>query len=114
MQEYLRVKVKSLAAEAKIIRDEERKAKAHRKFDLRLGLAEHRRGVVRHAARSSLLAYGFLRNTPYLSMEKNCRREPDWNAIEKMVMKYGLGDRRDIAQKFSEWKDQNARPDHPA
>ena len=104
MQEYLRVKVKSLAAEARIIRTEERRAKAHKQRDLLQGLQHHRRVIVRQAARSSLLAYGFLRGHEYTTMEKSCKTSPDWGAIEKMIYRYGVGDKRDIAQRFSEWK----------
>lgn len=70
----LRVKIKSLAAEARIIRQEERRA-------LRLStedpdrlpryrtLRDHRRQDVRTAARAALLAYAFLRGRAYATVE---------------------------------------------
>ena len=82
---YLKVKIKSLAAEAKIIRVEERKNKKARQ-----GLAEHRRTVVRNEARHSLLAYGFLRGKKYSQMEAKCHEYPDFERVERMVKKYGV------------------------
>lgn len=105
MREYLKVKVKSLAAEARIIRLEERRAKAQKRKDLLLGLQSHRRGIVRTASRSTHLAYGFLRGRPYHAMERTTRTEPNWDAVQKMIEKYGQEDRRLLAQKFADWKD---------
>lgn len=104
MREYLKVKVKSLAAEARIIQLEERLARARRRRDLVMGLAEHRRVTVRKASRSTHLAYGFLRGRAYHTMERTCRTEPDWGAVQKMIEKYGEGDRRVLVQKFADWK----------
>ena len=105
---YLKVKIKSLAEEARIIRKEERKAKNsyHSKFArkndmrphfayLRKGLREHRVGIVRTAARETLLAYGFLRGIPYKKIEPKCHPMPAhvWaeflKPIRKMLDKYG-------------------------
>jgi hypothetical protein len=82
----LKVKVKSLAAEAKIIRLEERRASTP---EARASLHQHRVGIVRLAARNTLLAYGYLRGRSYRQIEASCKRPPDWSAVEKMVMKYG-------------------------
>lgn len=76
----LRVKIKSLAEEARIIRREERgcgKSRARcrlpeaaAKLDLaRCSLREHRVGVVRRESRYSLLAYAFLRGRPFRAVE---------------------------------------------
>jgi hypothetical protein len=81
---YLKVKIKSLAAEAKIIRAEERK---NPKF--RFGLAEHRRTIVRSEARHTLLAYGFLRGKKYEEIEPKAHEKPDWARVERMIEKYG-------------------------
>ncbi len=53
----LKVKIKSLAEEARIIRKEERKAKLRGDWQLFHRLQEHRRTVVRSEARCSQLAY---------------------------------------------------------
>lgn len=85
---FLKVKVKSLAAEARIIRLEERRA-GH--GDLRDRLAVHRRWSVRFEARHSLLAYGYLRGISYVAMERTTRDDnaPDWNHVEQMVKRFG-------------------------
>lgn len=105
MREYLKVKIKSLASEARIIRLEERRARARNRRELRIGLADHRRGIIRKTARSSLLAYGFLRDVPYRVMEQKTHTEPDWGAVQRMIQNFGNGDKRDLTQRFAEWKD---------
>lgn len=82
---FLRVKLKSLAAEAKIIRLEE----ARNKY-LRHELSAHRRGTVRVAARNTLLAYAFLRGRTYKSVEPNAHTPPNWKEVERMVRQYGV------------------------
>lgn len=81
---FLKVKVKSLAAEARIIRREER-----RNPELRGDLAAHRREVVRKEARHSLLAYGYLRGRSYRAMERTTHAEPSWAEVERMIRRYG-------------------------
>lgn len=87
---YLKVKIKSLAAEARIIRHEESKALKRKNTALKDGLACHRRGIVRSAARLTHLAYGFLRGRPYKALEAKCAVKPDWDRVWKMVEKYGV------------------------
>lgn len=106
MNDYLKIKIKSLAAEARIIRHRERRL---RRFKVKgeaaisrkvgqlsdkakatwFGLHSHRTREVRGEARSSLLAYGYLRGTPYLAMESKCHTKPDWLNIGRMIEKYG-------------------------
>ena len=101
--DHLKIKIKSLAAEAAIIRHAERKArrrvdwvKAHGSdndlFDARYAresLSDHRRGVVRSEARHSLLAYGFLRGRAYSSMETVTHTPPDWARVKDLVGRFG-------------------------
>lgn len=101
-REMLRVKIKSLACEAQIIRKEE-KHSLHRKKRVFRGrviwrgqtsqlhheLWHHRITVVRRAAREAGLAYGFIRGRTWQQMEPTCKVEPDWQAIAKMLQKYG-------------------------
>lgn len=89
---FLKVKVKSLAEESRIIRREERKLHGQDNIMLRNELHLHRVFVVRKAARETHLAYGFLRGRMYQQMEKGTDkyRQPDWTAVAKMVKKYGL------------------------
>ena len=84
-REMLKVKLKSLAAESRIIRKEERKAKG----SLREELYRHRIDVVRKVTRDTLIAYGLIRGRTIEQMEPNRKSEPDWDAINKMIMKYG-------------------------
>lgn len=81
---FLKVKIKSLAVEAKIIKLEERKAKQSYRYhkscqgheeqyetalDTFWGLRFHRKNEVGPEARASHLAYAFIRNRSYLSTE---------------------------------------------
>jgi len=83
---YLKVKLKSLAEEARIIRAETNKAKLP---SIKDGLASHRRGIVRYEARHTLLAYGFLRGRSYRQLEQKAKEAPNWAKVRKMVEKYG-------------------------
>ena len=97
MSVFLKVKVKSLAAEARIIRHEERKTRGQ----IRCSLHEHRVGTVRREARNTLLAYGYLRARSYAQMERSPKTQPAWDSVERMIKKYGQ-----IKQPLEEWKDE--------
>jgi len=90
---FLKVKVKALAAEARIIRQEEVKLKGQDNALLRSQLCEHRRHTLRRAAREAQLAYGYLRGRTYLQLEPSGTKAksslPDWSNVFKMVKKYG-------------------------
>ncbi len=89
---FLRVKLKSLAAEADIIRLEERKANKYKDFTLQNELSVHRKYVVRRQARATLLAYQYLRGVPYHVCESPNPAKPnppDWISVGKMVRRYG-------------------------
>lgn len=83
---YLKVKIKSLAAEAKIIRKETKRAKL---ISIKNGLYRHRIDVVRVEARHTHLAYGFLRGKTYQQIEHNAQEAPNWPKVRKMIEKYG-------------------------
>ena len=87
---YIKVKLLSLAAEAKIIRKQEQLARHHRDRIRRLGLAGHRTGIVRHEARHALLAYAYLRGTPYKTVEAKCHgnSKPDFGKVRNSLEKY--------------------------
>ena len=82
----LKVKIKSLAVEARIIRKEERKAKLQ---FIRNHLQNHRRYNVRDEARWSQLAYGFLRGLEYSQMEAKNSTDVNWTRVTKLVEKFG-------------------------
>lgn len=119
----LKVKIKSLAAEAPMIRMEERRAKGRRLAEafvgrddaLREELYRHRLDVVRPEQRASLLAYAFLRGRPLATVEKKCRpgNEPDWKRVGQLVEKFGVvytakADKEAQADRLREWRDQAA------
>ena len=88
---FLRVKIRSLAEEAKIIRHEEAKcrrphAEPREPYEqLRL----HRTGEVRDEARSALLAYGLLRGRAYAQIERFSLEPPDLNRVLELLRKFG-------------------------
>lgn len=154
MHVYLKIKIKTLAAEARDIRQEERKIninareRIHLRRDIKLGtyrdmhnrrtndfigeavilrlqkklersrnilnnskaqarfrgLHTHRTIEVRKEARSSFLAYGFLRGLGYKSIE-DTKKKVDWDRVESLVKKYSEDDPRITLQRFAEWKD---------
>jgi hypothetical protein len=115
MQVYLKVKVKSLAAEAAIIRLEERKVKARRawaraqqkdetELTLRFnGLREHRKRAVRVEARISQLAYGFLRRTPYSRVEHADSQPFDKKRVCGLLTRYGDVPAKEAEERLEQW-----------
>lgn len=97
---YLKVKIKSLAEEAKIIRLETKHAKLG---SIRLGLYLHRIHVVRPEARHTHLAYGFLRGREYHQIEPKAHTAPNWKKVRKMVEKYGTHSTWEVHQHTDEW-----------
>ena len=99
----LRVKIKSLAVEAKIIRREEHKSLRTAAFNKRTGVPSdntwfghdaaprelylHRVINVREEARASLLAYAFLRGKPYKHVEPNSRKGFDFNKVARICQR---------------------------
>jgi hypothetical protein len=92
----LKIKLKTLAYEAKEIRKFEKKLF---KAGARLGrqdlvwkansLHDHRQQVVRNAARSTHLAYGFIKGKPYEALEKDPHTQPNWKEVLRMICNYG-------------------------
>ena len=87
-REMLRVKLKNLADEARLIRREERRTHGTLRDELYL----HRINIVRSAARETLLAYGFIKGLTLAQMEPTRRTEPNWDNVKKMLKKYGPSD----------------------
>lgn len=90
---HLQIKIKSLAAEALIIRA---KAKSlmrlprpaeNSKIKHRLDL--HRTTVVRPHARVNHLAYGLLRGVPYEVMESKCNEPPSFDRVASIARRFG-------------------------
>jgi len=118
MLAYLKIKIKSLAVEAQIIRKEEQKFKKRRGETCReifWGLRNHRTQDVRSESRSALIAYGFLKGKSYASIEppgtgkKGRRPQPDWVRINQLIVKYGVNkDAANIKKAVEVWKDPEA------
>ncbi len=89
MKTYLKIKLLSLAAEARIIRREEQRWPGE--HHVRTGPHEHRVLDVRREARSALLAYGFLRHRAYRTIEPKCHRAPGWKRTQQLVEVLGAG-----------------------
>ncbi len=113
----LRVKLKTLAYEARVIRREERLA--HDRMDLALveSLHNHRTHIVRREARATLLAYQYLRGFKYEAVEADAKTRPWWDAVHRMVHKHGglnFGHKKWIAGKNLEEKMPAVAPAAPA
>lgn len=104
MKTRLKIKIMSLAAEARIIRNEERKAAARARFlkerqgreadaassaDLRSSLHSHRVNAVRPESRASNLAYALLRGRRYDQVEQSCYSQPDWSRVASLLTTFG-------------------------
>ncbi len=127
MSIYLKIKIKSLAEEARMIRREERKQLGYGRHlrrvdrDARVNTPEaerwannpvfhthsrlhhHRVTVVRTAAREAQLAYGYLRGRPLLMVESNLTNEftkrPKWGQVLKLVLRYDeSGESRELVE----------------
>lgn len=127
MKTQLKIKIKSLAAEARIIRAEEFKwakkityivtdartgeAKTRIKYvrkdhPVAESIRDHRRGPVRREARAALLAYGFLRGRDYRMMEAKTWTKPDWQRVREIIGRFSNLDRRIVDQRFESWMPQ--------
>lgn len=95
---YLKIKIKSLAEEARIIKKEEKSGKHLLRH--KTGLWQHRISVVRREARVSMLAYACIRNKPYSVVEKAPKKQDEylfcffysdkfWEDVQRLARKYG-------------------------
>ncbi len=84
-REMLRVKVKSLAEEARIIRKEERRSRGV----IREMLREHRVLDLRREARSAHVAYALVKGRSYEQVERKAKTPPDWARVKRLIAKYG-------------------------
>ncbi len=83
--QHLKVKIKSLAAEAVIIRSEESKTKDPYARSL---LREHRITVVRDEQRYSLLAYGYLRGKTLAEVERKGKKPIDPKRLRTLIQRF--------------------------
>ena len=127
VEHCLRVKIKSLASESRIIRDEMERCKKSRGWDSRHydHLRDHRRGVVRREARKALLALAAIRGTPYLKVESRVRKENELGSvfqnssfkdihdqIKGMIPWYcSSSDRAELLKSVNDWINDNFNVD---
>ena len=134
MKTYLKIKIASLAAEARLIKREEKrwwKPVANRDVNkpgeplrikviykkdhpLVLSLREHRIHSVRAECRSAHIAYGYMRGRAYKQIENKCYEHPNWDRIADIVRtfsgaKYTAQDaRKQLADDLKAWSKQEA------
>lgn len=81
----LRVNVKSLAAEARFIREEIRRARA---AEARCALASHRTTRLKPEARLAHLALAFAKGVPYKKVETNAKTPPDCKPLFQKLRRF--------------------------
>ena len=91
-REQLKVKVKSLAAEARIIRFQEQKSWGSLRDELYL----HRITELRSEARHSHIAYGLIRGKSLSQLEQKSETSPKWDKVRAMINKYGPAEMRNM------------------
>ncbi len=104
---FLKIKIKSLAAEATMIRKERNKIE-DKSSDIAVQLQFHRTWDVRNESRCANLAYGFLRNRTYHRLEAKCHTLPDWDKTEKMVLRFSSrpsAEKDAIKAEFKAWRE---------
>lgn len=134
MSVYLKIKIKSLAAEARIIRREERRQLGSARYLKRRDwsrqvnerseeqltayschqrLHQHRVVGVRQEARAAQIAYGFLRGRRLSQIESPRMRDaPWWGRILRLVLRYHDSDRSNkrIREELRDWVLQMGMP----
>src|SRR5258706_9283083 len=106
----LKIKIKSLAEEARIIRADENRLDCTDQQDRykQQSLVNHRKHVVRPEARATLLAYAYIRGQIYRKVEPISDTEPEWRRVRKMVETYGPKPFDEAA--FNAWKNGTEVP----
>lgn len=89
----LKIKLKSLAEEARIIRREELSIKngkfSYRSNQRRESIYLHRTTHIRPIARATHIAYGLIKGLEYHQIEQRNYSNPNWKSVKAMVRKYG-------------------------
>lgn len=113
----LKVKYLSLAAESRIIRHQERRLRdrarkaalknktdaVSRLQDTRMSLHQHRLEVVRPVARAAHVACSFLRGREYAEIERVSDTDPNWEAVQNNVKKFGG---KEDQERFQDWRER--------
>lgn len=105
----LRVKIKSLAEEARIIRLEEKRAKAKGDWQLFFRLQNHRVINVRIESRAASIAYGLIRMVSVPEIEPNVRSFPDMVRVRQNL--FGFGSFKAEGESDEEFRNRKAAMD---
>jgi hypothetical protein len=114
----LKIKLKHLAAEARIIKHQERKMGGHNWGPKAAFFREHRINNVRPECRATHIAYGYLRGRTYKQIEgfkeggysggrvrKNTYPQGMWQRVIDMVRKYGnVWSEDKVRASLSDWR----------
>lgn len=100
----LRVKIKSLAAESRIIRREAHRYRGEDNEFVRGQLHSHRVCVVRFESRATQWAYAYLRGVPYKVIEPDAK-------LQKDELRLLIGRAAKIAWKFDGWPSKASEED---
>lgn len=94
----LKVNIKSLAAESQIIKKAECKYKNE---EIRSSLHNHRCREVRRESRITQLTLAAVTGTPYRTVERTSKTEPDWKRIIRKIDRHS--DDYDLKQQVGTW-----------
>jgi len=118
----LKIKIKTLAAEAVIIKKEEQKWKkapwhnphdnaASQTHPMYFNLRQHRLLAVRRECRDASIAYGYLRSRTYRQIEYHCHESANWTNVINIVINFSdkklasQEKKRDIHNAVRAWRD---------
>ena len=96
----LRVNVKSLAAEARFIRDEVPRARSR---EVNEALHLHKVLRLKPEARLAHLALAYCKGTPYRCAEGTAKRQPDVRSLAKKINRFVLFSERVSEEQMLEW-----------
>lgn len=101
LRSKFRVKIRSLAEEARIIRHEEQK---HDGQSSDRGILRHHRiTVVRSEQRAALLAYAWCRRMPYSVVEFTKSSTPDMKSVQRICKSLGWSSWVPSDEEFAAW-----------
>ena len=86
----LKIKLKALGAESRIIRHEELKRRGKNWAMKGTQFYFHRVGQLRKTIRENHLAYGFLKGRTYRQLEQHPKTSPNWNNVLKHIERFSV------------------------
>ena len=85
-----KIKMKTFAAESRVIRQEELRRRGKNWASEGTPLYFHRIGPLRRTIRENHLAYGFLKGRTYRQLEQHPKTEPNWKNVLKHINNFSL------------------------